>query len=135
MPVREQPGQHELERLSLADHGALDLVEDLSRELVNALELHHRRSSDSTTRPSSAGLGATLEPVLGLGPTLADELPRLLSERASGRVGIAVEIDPPADREQLDREVAQPRPQAVVELERPGDAERDVVLDAREARR
>ena len=38
--VREEPDEHELERVALPDDSSLDLVEDLLRELVHAFELH-----------------------------------------------------------------------------------------------
>ena len=40
MAVREKPDEDELEGIALPDDGSFDLVEDVSGELVNALELH-----------------------------------------------------------------------------------------------
>jgi hypothetical protein len=40
VPVGEEPEEHELERVALADHGALDLVEHVLRELAYLCELH-----------------------------------------------------------------------------------------------
>ena len=54
MAVAEQREQDQLERVALADDGALDLVEDLRRLRPQLVQLHQMRSSASTTRRSAA---------------------------------------------------------------------------------
>ena len=54
VPVGEQPHQDELERVALADDGALDLVEDPRCVLLDLGELHQSASSASTASRSEA---------------------------------------------------------------------------------
>ena len=52
-----------------------------------------------------------------------------------GSVGLGLERDPPARRKQARGDRAQPRDEVEVEIERPGDSQRCLVLDPVEARR
>src|SRR5207247_3729406 len=55
VPIGEEADQHELEGIPLADDRALDFVQYLVSDFVDARELHQSDSSDSTASRRSAG--------------------------------------------------------------------------------
>ena len=76
VPIGEEPEQHELERLALADDGLLDLVEDVARKRLDTCKLHaYVPSSASTTSCELLRRDPAREPVLRCGPIGTDELP------------------------------------------------------------
>ena len=133
--VGEEPEPDELERLALADDGLLDLVEHRARDLADLRELHQMRSNESTVAISSAGGMPRPSRSSGGGRSA-----RTSSQVASPRTAhaprrLVVERDSSARLEQSGGDVVQPGPEPKVEVERTGDAERSLVLDAGEALR
>src|SRR5262249_57495111 len=53
--VGEQPDEHELERVTLADDGAFDLVDDRARLRREIRQRHFSSSSSATRSRSSSG--------------------------------------------------------------------------------
>ena len=136
VPVGEQAEQHELELLALADDGALDLVEEAAAQLGESSELHQMRSSDVTTRSRPASSMPALELVGRLRPVRPDELPDVVTEHGVGPIGLAVEVDAAARREQVGRELRRARGEGgewTSNAEEPAD--RDLALEVRERAR
>ena len=127
--VGEQAEQDELERVALADDGALDLVEDAPCVLLDLGELHQSASSEATTFRREARLDPAAEALERLLAVGAHELPGLVAERAPRGLGARVEVDPAAGAEQLGGDPAQRRAQPEMEVERSRLAERDLALD------
>ena len=120
VPVGEQAHQDELDLGALADHGALDLVEDLGRASFHIARrdrhLDRLQRVDDRTQlvPAAATATGSADGRLAIG---ADELPRLRSEQRPGALGLPVERDAVA-REPGRRDLANDRTQDVVEVER-----------------
>ena len=132
MAVREEAQEDELERVALADDRPLDLVEHEAGQLVDAVEVHaHRRSRDSTTRRRSL-IGSPRPGGPRAAGGRAHELPGRLSEQARARSGAPSSETPRRAASRSDGEPAQARAKAVVEVERAGDAEGRLLLEAPE---
>ena len=135
-PSARKPSRTSSSGVALADDGPLDLVEHLRpRARLTCASSIRSPSSASTTRRELARRDAPREPVLGRRPIGADELPGLVAEDRARRVRAPRQRDAAARAEQPGGERAQARDEPVVEVERAGDAERGLVLDAVEARR
>ena len=132
MPVREQPHQDELEGVALADDGALDLVEDPRRVLLDLGELHQSALQCSDGPPQRGDLDAGGEVLARHLAIAADDLPGVVAEHPPRGVGLPVEVDPAARRQKLGRDPRRRRPQPVVEVEGGREAERDLALHALE---
>ena len=121
--VGEDPEQHELERLALADDRALDLVEDVVRAAGELLDVHSD-SSRSTMRRRRCGGCAGGVPVGRRGPVVARELPELRAEHL-----LAVLEAQPARGEADADDLAHDRPQADMRVERRGVRHRQLALE------
>ena len=117
--VGQQREQHELEHLALADHGALDLVEDRlgRRGDVAGMGVGHRSSASRSSRTASRRLGASprREGVVGARAIGAHELPGVRREQLLRGLGLRVELDAAA-AQPVGGDLAQDRAQAQVQV-------------------
>ena len=94
VPVGEQADQHELERLALADDGALDLVEDPRRVLLHLGELHQSASSETTTCRSESRSIPRPKRSCGGSRSSRTSSHVVVAERAPRSIRARVEVDP-----------------------------------------